>query len=251
MTPDALQRVRALIEGRDHAHATTIIESGPAGAITRGRLRRDAHIIEGIILITSRSSNGGAKGRRYSAQALRQIAEQGDNLPCFLNHTTPDKAFSARPVQDLVGKFVNVRHDPVAGKVLGDLHVLDHQVPLVFALAEKMGHQVGASVVSKGLVKMEADGTETVDSIQALRSADLVSDPASTRGLFESILQEARQQESVSAIYDRIFGAPVPMTTYARLIEAFCPGVQPSPSTEPAPEAATALHRRLAAAVRR
>ena len=159
-------QIMALIEGRDGA--ITIIEGGPAGALARGRLHRDAGIIQRVVLIGSRSTNGsGGKGRVYSPRALAQIAEQGENLPCFLNHVSPDKAFSARPVQDLVGKFVNVRHDPVAEKVLGDLHVLDHQVPLVFALAEKMGHQVGASVVSKGLVKMEADGTETVDSIAA------------------------------------------------------------------------------------
>jgi len=245
------EQIMTFIEGRHGA--TTIIEAGPAGALTRGTLHRDAGIIERVVLIGAYSTNGSSGKRVYSPKALAQIAEHGENLPCFLNHTSPDKAFAARPVQDLVGKFVNVRHDPVAQKVVGDLQVLDHQVPLVFALAERMGHQVGASVVSKGLVRMESDGTETVDSIQALRSADLVSDPASTRGLFESILQEARQQESVSAIYGRIFGAPVPMATYARLIEAFCPGVQPPTSREPAPEdeTATALHRRLAAAVRR
>lgn len=68
-----------------------------------------------------------------------------------------------------------------------------------FSIAERMGNVVGNSLVSKGLIKMEGD-TEVVDDIVAFRSADLVSDPASAKGLFESIGVGTGGDESVAQL---------------------------------------------------
>ena len=194
---------------------TELVEAMPAGPINTGKLNRAANIIMGCTLITGRSVNGGRGGRRYSDQALCQIAAMAEGLPAFVNHVKPEEAFKPRDVKDLIGRHQNVRYDAATGRVISDLHLLEHQAPWVFSLAERMGDQIGNSLVSKGLVKMEGD-CEVVDSIVALRSGDLVSDPASTRGLFEAVLAEARQHtEPVDSLYDRI-------------IAAFCPGVRPS-----------------------
>jgi hypothetical protein len=180
-------------------HATALIEARPSGFINTAKLNRDANIISGTTLITRNSSNGINHKRVYSEKALRQIAGMAEGLPAFLNHTTPDQAFKPRPVQDLIGRHVNVRYDPTTGKVLSDLHLVEHHAPMVFSLAERLGDQVGNSLVSKGLIKMEGD-TEVVDDIVALRSADLVSDPASTKGLFESIGGDTGGDESVAQL---------------------------------------------------
>src|SRR4029079_18506393 len=103
----------------------------------------------------------------------------------YANHVSPELAFKPRDVKDLIGRHVNVRYDAPTGSVKSDLQLLEHHAPWVFSLAERLGDQVGNSLVSKGLVRMEGD-TEVVDEIVALRSGDLVRDPASTRGLFES-----------------------------------------------------------------
>src|SRR5262249_39808515 len=88
------------------------------------------------------------------------------------------------PVQDIAVRWHNVRYDERNRRVIGDMHIMDHHRDLVMGLAEKFGDKVGNSLVSKGAVTMEGD-TEVVSDILAVRSADIVSDPASTKGLFE------------------------------------------------------------------
>jgi hypothetical protein len=157
----------------------------------RASLNRALNVIEGTVLITSRSVNGGKGGRRYSDRALRQIAAMAEGLPAYLNHVSPEMAFKPRDVKDLIGVHRNIRYFPNEGKVMSDLHVAEHHAPLVFGLAETLGGVIGNSLVSRGGVRME-NGTEVVEEILLLRSADLVSDPATTKGLFEA--REARSE---------------------------------------------------------
>ena len=168
------------------AESVNLVESRPIAPIRGGKLNRETNTIEGTTLITGRSSNGANHKRKYSANALQQIAGMAEGLPAFANHVAPDQAFKPRDVRDLIGRHVNVRYDAARDRVTSDLQLLEHHAPWVFSLAERMGDQVGNSLVSKGLVRMEGDGTEVVDEIIALRSGDLVSDPASTKGLFEA-----------------------------------------------------------------
>lgn len=181
-------------EAREHALAESqeapLVESIPSGTIKSGKLNRQANTIEGTTLITANSSNGVNHKRKYSDRALRQIAAMAEGIPAYANHVSPDMAFKPRDVRDMIGRHVNVRYDAGTGRVLSDLQLVEHHAPWVFSLADRLGDQVGNSLVSKGLVRMEGD-TEVVDEIVALRSGDLVSDPASTRGLFESQGQPA------------------------------------------------------------
>jgi hypothetical protein len=178
------RRVRVLKESQH------LVESIPSGNIRAANLNRKANIIEGTTLISASSSNGVNHKRRYSEKALPQIAAMAEGIPAYANHVSPDMAFKPRDVRDMIGKHVNVRYDAATGKVMSDLALTEHHAPWVFSLADRLGDQVGNSLVSKGLVRMEGD-TEVVDEIVALRSGDLVSDPASTRGLFESQGQTA------------------------------------------------------------
>ena len=162
-----------------------LIEARPSGVINHAKINRALAVIEGTTLITGMSENGKNGKRRYPEAILKKIAGLAEGLPAYLNHTTPDMAFKPRPVQDLIGRHRNIRYDAATGSVKSDLHVAEHQVPLVFSLAEKFGDRIGNSLVSRGQIAMEGD-TEVVQDILALRSADLVSDPASTTGLFES-----------------------------------------------------------------
>ena len=141
-----------------------------------------------------------------------------EGLPAYANHVSPELAFKPRDVRDLIGRHQNVRYDPTTQTVRSDLHVLAHHSPWVFGLAERLGDVVGNSLVSRGAVRMEGD-TEVVEQIQQLRSADLVSDPASTKGLFESIQvwppSLAPQDETIHArLAAALTGAP-PFRTLA------------------------------------
>jgi len=178
---------RALGESRQ----APLIEARPAGTIRHDQLNRALNVIEGTVLITSQSVNGSGKGgRRYSDNALRQIAERAEGLPAYLNHVAAEHAFKPRDVRDLIGSHRNIRYYPNEGKIVSDLHIAEHQAPLVFGLATTLGGHIGNSLVSRGLVQMEGD-TEVVKEIADVRSVDLVSDPATTKGLFEARADDA------------------------------------------------------------
>ena len=224
--------------------------AGPA------RLNRALNVIEGTTLIRAHSANGGKGGRRYSDAALRQIAAMAEGLPAYLNHVPGDQAFKPRDVKDLIGVHRNIRFFPNEGKVMSDLHVAEHQAPLVFGLAEKLGDVIGNSLVSRGAVRME-NGTEIVEEILLLRSADLVSDPATTKGLFEH--RETAATQALDDVHTRLhcaitglpYVAPAERTQVATLAEALRRG-------EPIKDALVDgrarlpdnIHARLAAAVR-
>jgi hypothetical protein len=163
-----------------------LIEARPSGPIKTGKINRALNIIEGTTLIGPLSTNGANHKRRYSEAALKKIASMAEGLPGYLNHVKPEDAFKPRDVRDLAVRHQNVRYDPTTQTVKSDMHVLEPHAPLVFSLAERFGDRIGSSLISKGAVTMEGD-TEVVQDILAVRSADLVSDPASTKGLFEGV----------------------------------------------------------------
>jgi hypothetical protein len=161
-----------------------LIEAGPAGTIKHGNIDRATHVIRDTTLIGPLSVNGKG-GRRYSEAALKKIASMAEGLPGYINHVAPGDAFKPRDVRELAVRHRNVRFDAATQTVRSDMHVLPAHADLVFGLAEQFGDHIGNSLVSRGAVRMEGD-TEVVEDVLQLRSADLVSDPASTKGLFES-----------------------------------------------------------------
>ena len=162
-------------------------EAKPVALLSEaGEIDRAGGVIRDTVLINARSVNGKAGGgRKYSERALRQIAALAEGLPAYANHVkNPADAFKPRPIEEMIGKHVNVRYDATQNRVLSDLQLVPHHRDWVMGLAETVPGIVGNSLVSKGLIQMEGN-TEVVTDIAALRSGDLVSDPATTKGLFE------------------------------------------------------------------
>lgn len=168
-----------------HQEALALLaEQKPAGILREGQIDREQRVIRNTVLLNATSANGEHGRRIYTEAALQQAARLSEGLPAYANHTTKELAFKPRAVQELIGRHRNVRYDAPRARVLSDLHILEHQAPWVFALAEDLGDQVGNSLVSRGRVRLQ-DGIEYVDEIVQVRSGDLVSDPATTKGLFE------------------------------------------------------------------
>jgi hypothetical protein len=185
-------------EAQQAVQARDLREDKPPATLREARLDRQNRVISGTVLITAESSNGPA-GRRYSTRALQQIAHLAEGLPAYVNHTAPELSFKPRDVRELIGRHRNVRYDADRNRVSSDLHILEHQSPWVMALAEEMGDVVGNSLVSRGVVRLD-NGVEVVEDISAVRSVDLVSDPAATRGLFEhrQVWNATYQEEPMS-----------------------------------------------------
>ena len=156
------------------------------GMLTEASVDRDAGVLRGVVLINRHSVNGvGSGGRDYSDTALRSMARMSEGRPAYLNHTR-DKAdaFKPRDVRDLAGEHRNVRFEEDKHRVVSDLHIAQPHREWLLDMAETMPNLIGLSPVSRGLVRAEGD-REIVDDITAVRSGDLVTDPAATRGLFE------------------------------------------------------------------
>ena len=161
-----------------------LYEQTPSNHLREARIDRGARVIYNTVLINSTSGNGQKGQRKYTDRALTQIARLAEGLPAYANHVSKEMAFKPRDVRDLIGRHRNVRFDEARHRVLSDLHVVESQADWVFSLAEELGDVVGNSLVSRGAVEYK-DGVEFVEEIVAVRSGDLVSDPATTRGLFE------------------------------------------------------------------
>ena len=117
---------------------TDLMEYRHAGALRAAQIDREHRVIHDVALITTVSANG-ASGRIYDDPALRDIVRLAEGVRAYLNHVSADQAFKPRDVKDLIGVHRNIRHVPAEGKVLSDLHVAEHLVPLVFGLAETSG----------------------------------------------------------------------------------------------------------------
>lgn len=151
---------------------------------TGGRIDREAGIIRDVKILGKVSKNR----REYTDAALREAAGHYDGIRVNLNH--PDKAAikSNRGIQDWIGSLehVVVRDDGVYGNLC---MLKSHPfAPAVFEAAERYPNKFGLSH-NADVVGFHAGGKAIVESVEKVRSVDLVQNPATTGGLFESIME--------------------------------------------------------------
>jgi hypothetical protein len=131
--------------------------------------------------------------RRYSPAALRDALRLYEGAKVNINH--PDRAGNGeRRVTDRFGVLRQVRLE--ADGIYADLHYLTRHplAEMIAEAAERMPEALGLSHNAEGRTTRE-DGVEIVEEITRVVSVDLVSDPATTLGLFES---------TAAAHYDRV-----------------------------------------------
>lgn len=146
---------------------------------------QDGLLVQGIAIHGRRSRNG----RVYSDRAMRSIAEQADGMRAFADHPSGNRD-AVRPVADLIGRIRRPR--VVADRIRADLRVVDAPPwrDLLPALRED-DFGVGFSIRATGRVERQEDGPDMVEDVEELKAVELVSKPATLRGLQES-LTEAR-----------------------------------------------------------
>ena len=110
-----------------------------------------------------------------------------------INHPDRDRPITDRAVVDRFGVLKNVRIRD--GGIYADLHYL-RQHPLaemIAEAAERLPKALGLSHNAEGRTSHHQTA-EIVEEITRVISVDLVSDPASTSGLFESLSGGRYQQ---------------------------------------------------------
>lgn len=162
--------------------------------IDRGRLDPENKIVFNVALLRSISENG----RRYSENAMQNFADLSEGKKAYLNH---DDKTKPRSIRDLLGFFDSVRVD---GDVIrGSLHYLETYSDLIESIVEKNPNLVGFSPHLFGDVMARDDGINEVLSVGVVESIDLVTEPATTTGLFESLREgKMKDEESLEDLED-------------------------------------------------
>jgi len=142
------------------------------------RVDREAGRIRGVKVLGRTSRNG----REYTAESLSKAAGLYEGIRVNVDHRRPS---DQRSYRDRLGRLENVRvrEDGLyADLVYNPKHALAEQLAWD---AEYSPENVGLSHDARGRT-VRRNGTLVVEEIEAVRSVDLVADPATTRGLFEA-----------------------------------------------------------------
>lgn len=145
------------------------------------RVDRAAGVIRGVKILGLQSRNG----RTYRPEALVEAAPLYENAKVNVNHPKGGP-HAPRDYQDRLGVLRNVAARPGEG-LFGDLHFNPKH-----AMAEQLIWDAEHSPENVGLshnveARIGRNGDQAaVEAILRVESVDLVADPATTRGLFES-----------------------------------------------------------------
>lgn len=156
------------------------------------RVERDRGIIRGVKLLGLESRNG----RRYRPIALASAAALYEGAKVNVNHPKGNP-LAARDYQDRLGSVRNV--SVCEDGLFGDLH-FNPKHALAEQLAWDAAHapeNVGFSHNVEARTSREANQI-VVEAILKVQSVDLVADPATTRGLFESAGESALQGQGAA-----------------------------------------------------
>lgn len=147
---------------------------------------RGDNLVRNVRLLGRSSRNG----RTYTESAVEDGVSQYPGKPIFLDHPTARELRERkgnRSVSDLAGKIQSARK--TQDGVRGDIQVLEGNDAgqFLFAVAEQMPDIVGMSHRASGKVNRQDEGPDVVESIEDVKAVELVTDPATTEGLFESV----------------------------------------------------------------
>jgi hypothetical protein len=141
---------------------------------------RATGVLKGVKILGLQSRNN----RRYLPEAVAKAAPLYEGIKVNLNHARESRSYQDRlgvlrnvAVRDdgLFADFhFNVKH-PIAEQLLWD--------------AEHAPENVGFSHVVEAKKRRERDGSTTIEEIVHVESVDLVADPATTKGLFEDVME--------------------------------------------------------------
>lgn len=183
------------------------------------RVDADEGILYGVKLLGQTSRNG----RRYTPEAMRAAVSLYNGRKSYTDHPDRESINEDRKFADWSGEFKNPRY--VEGKgIFGDWHLRksgEHFEGIIEA-AQRFPHSVGLSHVAEGESRMDGD-TEIIESIKEVFSVDLVTDPATTNGIFES----KRKSKTVKAAIESLPESPVRKRLIEMVDSGYIDGAMP------------------------
>lgn len=164
-----------------------VMEYTASPTATQRRVDRENGVIPGVKILGLTSKNG----QSYRPEAVQGATKLYDGAHVFIAHPERSRPDAERSPRDLFGWLESPRFVPGAG-LYGDLHYLKaHSMAgTITELAERRPDRLG---LSHNAVVQESEAG-VYESITRVRSVDLVCKPATTRGIFESAIDEAAEK---------------------------------------------------------
>jgi|GEM_PF-2533197 len=154
------------------------------------RVNSETGVIFGVKILGRESSNG----RVYSERAIKSAARLYEGIGVNINHTERNNPDRDRRLDEMFGVIKNTRIKQSDGAVYGDLFYLKSHplAPAIVEAAQRMPNHFGLSHHAEGRVVRE-NGQAIVEDIDRVFSVDVVRQPATNRGLFESAGRRLRE----------------------------------------------------------
>jgi hypothetical protein len=163
------------------------------------RVDRDGGVISDVKVLGRKSGNG----RQYSDRAIRDAARLYEGIDVHIDHPKRREMNVPRGFAEWAGtlKDVQVREDGV----YADLHILkEHKLAAqIMEAADRMPEHFGLSHNAQARMTGPR-GNQVVESLESVRSVDIVRKPATVAGLFESIEIEETDSMSTQTIHEAI-----------------------------------------------
>lgn len=179
-----------------------------------GKVDRENAVIHGVKLLGPVSSNG----RTYSLPARQQAAKLYEGKKVRLDHPPRENPHSERRVLETVGVIKNARQE--GDSVFGDLQLFKSHpnTAMILERAEQAPHTFGMSHDASGQTR-QVKGETVVESLDVVRSVDLVEEPATNSGLFESKEPAPMKTKTVKQILETADAKAKKDWRYVRLME--------------------------------
>ena len=152
---------------------TAFLESAP-------QVDQAAGVLKGVKLLGGRSKNN----RRYESDAMEKAVGLYNGRKIYVDHDRSESG-ADRSIDRWAGTIQNARYQE--GGIHGDIKLLKSSAffDRIIEAAEHFPKDIGFSHVADGSTRMDGT-TEVVESISQVFSVDLVSQPATTGGIWES-----------------------------------------------------------------
>lgn len=162
-------------------------------ALSEAEIDYDKLILKNVVVLGPTSTNG----RKYPVETQKSALSLFEGIRAYVNHPKLNEMSEPRDMRDLIGEHKNLRM--VGDKTVSDLYLIDNAVvrDVVLPLAESKPHLAGNSIVARGRMVKEKDGTHKVEQILAARSIDIVTEPATTNSLFTEGKQFSSEEEEM------------------------------------------------------
>ena len=164
-----------------------------------GKVDEDAGIIYNVKILGKHSKNG----RVYTDKAMDDAARVYEGLAVNIDHPDGPNAGKERKFHEGIGELRNVRR--IGEENRGDLYYAKSHpyAPLLVERAQRFPNNFGLSHNVEGETSRRRDGMLQVESVTKGHSVDVVSRPATNKGLFESEGETMQLSEWIAANTDQ------------------------------------------------